>query len=73
MNDQGITKSVKKYKLVFIGDQSVGKTSIITRFIYDSYSGAKQVKIWYLCTKSSLTYISANSRNRLCCEDTPYG
>ncbi|ODV89962.1 hypothetical protein CANCADRAFT_98731 [Tortispora caseinolytica NRRL Y-17796] len=28
---------VKKYKLVFLGDQSVGKTSLITRFMYDSF------------------------------------
>ena len=27
----------KKFKLVFIGDQSVGKTSIINRFIYDTF------------------------------------
>lgn len=26
-----------KYKLVFLGDLSVGKTAIITRFIYDSF------------------------------------
>eukprot|EP00455_Lapot_gusevi_P048367 TRINITY_DN666_c0_g1_i2.p1 TRINITY_DN666_c0_g1~~TRINITY_DN666_c0_g1_i2.p1 ORF type:complete len:264 (-),score=34.38 TRINITY_DN666_c0_g1_i2:422-1213(-) len=26
-----------KYKLVFLGDESVGKTSIITRFMYDNY------------------------------------
>ena len=26
-----------KYKIVFLGDQSVGKTSIINRFIYDTF------------------------------------
>merc|ERR1712226_717083 len=27
-----------KYKIVFLGDQSVGKTSIITRFMFDSFA-----------------------------------
>ena len=31
------TAPLKKYKLVFIGDQSVGKTSIISRFMYDTF------------------------------------
>lgn len=26
-----------KYKLVFLGDESVGKTSIITRFMNDTF------------------------------------
>jgi len=29
----------QKYKLVFLGDQSVGKTSIINRFIFDTFDG----------------------------------
>ena len=31
-----------KYKLVFLGDQSVGKTSIITRFMYDKFATTYQ-------------------------------
>jgi len=34
-----------KYKLVFLGDQAVGKTSIITRFMYDKFEGAYQATI----------------------------
>ena len=34
-----------KYKLVFLGDQGVGKTSIITRFMYDSYDKNYQATI----------------------------
>ncbi len=32
-----------KYKLVFLGDQSVGKTSIIVRFTQDTFDGTYQV------------------------------
>eukprot|EP00568_Trieres_chinensis_P000389 CAMPEP_0183309010 /NCGR_PEP_ID=MMETSP0160_2-20130417/23449_1 /TAXON_ID=2839 ORGANISM="Odontella Sinensis, Strain Grunow 1884" /NCGR_SAMPLE_ID=MMETSP0160_2 /ASSEMBLY_ACC=CAM_ASM_000250 /LENGTH=243 /DNA_ID=CAMNT_0025472943 /DNA_START=186 /DNA_END=917 /DNA_ORIENTATION=- len=34
-----------KYKLVFLGDQSVGKTSIITRFMYDNFDRHYQATI----------------------------
>ena len=37
-----------KYKLVFLGDQGVGKTSIITRFMYDSFDKNYQVSLWLL-------------------------
>lgn len=34
-----------KYKLVFLGDQGVGKTSIITRFMYDTFDTTYQATI----------------------------
>ncbi|KAF5458155.1 hypothetical protein F2P56_022210 [Juglans regia] len=36
---------LSKYKLVFLGDQSVGKTSIITRFMYDKFDTTYQATI----------------------------
>jgi GTPase SAR1 family protein len=32
-----------KYKIVFLGDQSVGKTSLILRFTQDSFDSSYQV------------------------------
>lgn len=37
--------NAQKFKLVFLGDQSVGKTSVITRFMYDSYDSTYQATI----------------------------
>lgn len=37
--------SLMKFKLVFLGDQSVGKTSIITRFMYDTFDSNYQATI----------------------------
>lgn len=36
---------LEKYKLVFLGDQGVGKTSIITRFMYDTFDTSYQATI----------------------------
>eukprot|EP01083_Nonionella_stella_P010953 31135_1 len=35
----------QKYKLVFLGDECVGKTSIITRFMYDHFDSTYQATI----------------------------
>ncbi|KAL5476216.1 hypothetical protein EMCRGX_G026132 [Ephydatia muelleri] len=36
---------LKKFKLVFLGEQCVGKTSIITRFMYDNFDTKYQATI----------------------------
>uniref|UniRef100_A0A8C9TRH3 RAB41, member RAS oncogene family n=1 Tax=Scleropages formosus TaxID=113540 RepID=A0A8C9TRH3_SCLFO len=36
---------LRKFKLVFLGEQSVGKTSLITRFMYDSFDNTYQVTV----------------------------
>ena len=39
------SQRLRKYKLVFIGDQSVGKTSIISRFQFDTFDEHYQTTI----------------------------
>eukprot|EP00605_Chrysophyceae_sp_TOSAG23-4_P002659 GSChrysophyteH1.ASY1.ANO1.2935.1 assembled CDS len=41
----GNIQALSKYKIVFLGDQGVGKTSIITRFMYDSFDKLYQATI----------------------------
>lgn len=38
-----VMSPMSKYKLVFLGDQSVGKTSIINRFMFDTFDGKEHV------------------------------
>ena len=45
LTSENSTVSKLKYKVVFLGDQSVGKTSIIHRFIYDSFDENYQATI----------------------------
>lgn len=45
MGDPSRLHPLHKYKLVFLGDQGVGKTSIITRFMYDSFDCHYQATI----------------------------
>ena len=41
----GAAGATHKYKLVFLGEQAVGKTSIITRFMYDTFDNNYQATI----------------------------
>ncbi|KAF1937724.1 ras-domain-containing protein [Clathrospora elynae] len=45
MAASGYSNPLKKFKLVFLGEQSVGKTSLITRFMYDSFDNTYQATI----------------------------
>ncbi|ORC85020.1 small GTP-binding protein RAB6 [Trypanosoma theileri] len=41
----GSTSTVVKHKIVLLGDQSVGKTSLVTRFMYDTFDQQYQATI----------------------------
>lgn len=43
-----------QFKLVFLGEQSVGKTSLITRFMYDTFDNTYQVCKWNLIFANSI-------------------
>merc|ERR1712039_959374 len=45
MQATATVQPMAKYKLVFLGDQSVGKTSLITRFMYDKFDTTYQATI----------------------------
>uniref|UniRef100_A0A8C8DH99 RAB6A, member RAS oncogene family n=1 Tax=Oryzias sinensis TaxID=183150 RepID=A0A8C8DH99_9TELE len=63
---------LRKFKLVFLGEQSVGKTSLITRFMYDSFDNTYQAtigidflsKTMYLEDRTTLT-LSSKPQNGL--------
>ncbi|XP_073138524.1 probable inactive carboxylesterase Os04g0669700 [Henckelia pumila] len=46
-----------KYKLVFLGDQSIGNTSIITRFMYDKFENTYQL-VFLFSLLNDLTLMS---------------
>ncbi|OBA19785.1 hypothetical protein METBIDRAFT_32856 [Metschnikowia bicuspidata var. bicuspidata NRRL YB-4993] len=60
---------LRKYKIVFLGDQSVGKTSLITRFMYDTFDDqyASTIGIDFL---SKTMYLEDNKTVRLQLWDT---
>jgi len=45
MSGSDFGNPLRKFKLVFLGEQSVGKTSLITRFMYDSFDNTYQATI----------------------------
>ncbi|CAK7913494.1 GTP-binding protein Ypt6p [[Candida] anglica] len=63
------TGILRKYKIVFLGDQSVGKTSLITRFMYDTFDDqyAATIGIDFL---SKTMYLEDNKTIRLQLWDT---
>lgn len=54
-------------RLVFLGEQSVGKTSLITRFMYDSFDNMYQATIGidFLSKVGPPTLSSSNSNLRI--------
>ena len=48
---------LRKFKLVFLGEQSVGKTSLITRFMYDSFDNTYQVEITTTAPRAALVKV----------------
>jgi GTPase SAR1 family protein len=55
---------LRKFKLVFLGEQSVGKTSLITRFMYDSFDNTYQVsylKMYFNCTGTRISLVSRSA------------
>ena len=45
LTSEASSSSSTKFKIVFLGDQSVGKTSLINRFIYDTFEDVYQATI----------------------------
>lgn len=66
--------ALAKYKLVFLGDQSVGKTSIITRFMYDKFDNTYQVinQIHFLTTCWLSSWKKKRKRTNACCTSLNY-
>jgi GTPase SAR1 family protein len=53
--DGGAATMHMKYKIVFLGDPNVGKTSIILRFTQDTFDGNYQVSHYATSLSVSIT------------------
>lgn len=53
---------INKFKVTFVGDQNVGKTSIISRFIQDTFEPTSNV-YFYLNIKANSGYRFRNKDN----------
>lgn len=47
-----------KCKVVLLGDQSVGKTSVINRFIFDNFTGNEQVLLFIIQPTVGVDFVS---------------
>ena len=52
--------ALAKYKLVFLGDQFIGKTNIITRFMYDKFNNTYQVHFAFFFFGSDWLFLRLN-------------
>ncbi len=69
---KGTIPPLLKYKIVFLGDQAVGKSSIINRFIYDIFDGNEHVLI-YTINSRDLQSASISFRRIFSCNRKQLG
>ena len=63
--DTPVVTPLAKYKLVFLGDQSVGKTSIINRFIYGTFEAKDHPTVGIDFTSKTLQFENKTIRLQL--------